>query len=432
LREITLPVNEASPSDKHPVRYTINGELLYLVRPFRVDVLSVLDWSITHLPSILIGQPTQVLMVGSKLVIVHDLDGAQQLLIYEHSTRDVQSIELRNTVSLSLEAHDNFIYTDNLSRFQLMPLTTLVNAPRDHTLFLGQYAFLFSRAIAAVGDIRYAWYHNSVPMNNTNPSMVIRNVTEDRQGNYTVEVSDQCNHRVTATARLRIHGKPTFETPLQPSTILCHEPTVISINVTGLRVSYTWTLNGIEHDNPETAVTIHDDKIACGSEDTLCVTATNPSGSSSSCARVRVASLDSIVAGPTPVNDQPNWFTGSEAQLHVRVFDTHCTSHEWFIEGTSLSRFYAQESAIAVRVDSDIEYSAIFVRIYCGSGVIDSRTFRFAPVSVLSVTELAVIIVASAVVFIAALAIVIVVVVAKKKHRYKKFKPKVELDIWNS
>ncbi len=422
VREIPLPVNEASPYDKRPVMYASTGEFLYLVRPFRVDVLDVTDWTVTHVPSMVIGQPLQVLLLGSKLVIHHSLNDVQHLLVYERSTQETQSIEFRGLggTPFVFATEDNFIYTLNSWRFQVMPFTSITFALRDSTEFLGQTALFAARAISAVGDLSTTWRHNSQLINNAGTTLRLQNVTEDMAGEYSVEVRDLCGHRAVSSARLNVNGKPVFTAPLQYSTILCHEPTAIEVNVTGARVSYTWTINGIDHDGPETSVIVHEDKIECNSESTLCVMATNPAGSSSSCAQVRVLPIESVFKGPASVTEQPNWFAGSEATLHVSVLDDHCTSHEWFMEGTSLGRFYSAESTLNVNVTRDIEQSKIFVRTYCGSGVIASRAFSFNQVSVLSVKELAVIIVAASVVFIAA--IIIVIVVAKKKNStaYKK------------
>jgi hypothetical protein len=430
FREITLPVNVISPNDKNPARYASAREFLYLVRPFRVDVLNVVDWTITHLPSITIGQPLQVLMVGSKLVILHTLDAAQYLLIYERSTQEVQTIEIRNVeTNLNFDAHDNFIYTNNWStRFQMMPLTTVVSPLRENTLFLGQTAIFATIARSAVGDLQFTWRQNSQLVDNRGQVLSIQNVTEEMTGEYSVEVTDQCNHRMISTANLHVHGKPIFVTPLQYSTILCHDPTTIAVDVNGTRVSYTWTINGVDHDTAETSVTVNEEKIECNTEGTLCVTATNPSGSSSSCARVRVLPLESIFVGPAPVVEQQNWFVGSEAKLRVSVLDDHCTSHAWFIEDTMLARFdNTRESTLGINVTRGLEHSKIFVRTYCGSSVIVSRAFSFTQVSVLSEAELAVIIVSGSVVFIAAIVIIVVVAKKRKATNYKKM-GKYELD----
>lgn len=437
FREITLPVNGLSPNDRHPARYAAARELLYLVRPFRVDVLNVRDWSFTHLPAIQIGQPLQVLMVGSKLVILHLLDGVQRLLIYERSTEEMQTVEIRNIGdrALNFEAHDNFIYANNWStRFQLMPITTIVSPLRDNTLFVGQTAFFSVVAWPAVGDVQLTWRHESQLVNTRGPRAVLsmQNVTEEMTGEYSVEVTDQCNHHMISTADLHVHGRPMFVTPLKYSTILCHEPTIIAVDVNGTRVTYTWTINGVEHDTPETSVTINEQKIECNTQGTLCVTAANPSGSSSSCAHVRVSPIESIFAGPAPVVAQPNWFVGTQVELRVSVLDDHCTSHAWFIDDKRLAHYdTALESSLIVNVTRDLGRAKIYVRTYCGSGVIASRAFSFTQVSVLSEAEFAVIIVSASVVFIAAIVIVIVVVKKRSASSYKKF-GKYELDTFKA
>jgi hypothetical protein len=131
---------------------------------------------------------------------------------------------------------------------------------------------------------------------------------------------------------------------------------------------------------------------------------------------MRTTTIKSVFDGPVPVMQPDNWFTGSSADLRVRLLIEQCTSHEWFMNDVQLARFDTPESTISIgNLTRSIETAQIVVRALCGNSVLTSPAFNFTQVSPFTVPELALVIVAASVVFIAA--IVIIIIVAKKRRR---------------
>jgi hypothetical protein len=382
---------------------------LFIAYLNRVDSLNVPTRRLSAMPGLqALGQVYQMIAIGSK-VIVHSFYNMDSLIfIFETTTLAWTSIDLyqqRSTVG-GVELLHNYVVTFNSMNVEFMPISALTNMMQSKELFLGESANFTVTSLGS--DIRYSWQRNSNALMESSNVLLITNFTEGEEGTYKVTMIDGCNHHMIDEASLTVIPIPTFITQLQDSVILCTKNYTLPMNVIGRQTSVQWTVNGRIQQSKNQSLIISTQNMECDSRSTICVTASNPSGSAEMCSQVRFMHLDSLVVGPSPVVVQSTWFAEDEVDLSIQIVDEDCSQHTWFVNDNPVSNFTSLSSSHRVSLSASMEENRYYVKIQCGNNVIESNTFIFGRVSSLPIWGLVLIILGIAVTLCGVVVLVIV------------------------
>lgn len=367
------------------VRLTAFRDSVIFARQDRIEMLHLSSWNLQILPipySTPSSQPN--LVVGSKILFFsYSLNGGT-ISIYETST----ALKAQFTVKAQ-RGNPQFLPTQNYvvvssgNVVRVVEIPTMENTISDAELFIGQAT---NFTVNAQGRLLMPqWQHNgrNLQSNSAAPfTMQLANVTQaENEGLYSVEITDQCNQKMIQQAKLTVHGVPVITKNIKESIIMCHNTADISTTAIGVQVQFNWTIGTRHISTNDSHITVIGDDFECNTEHQLCVSALNPSGSDSSCDRVRIIDHDSVFYGPRPTSSQSTWFTGSTATLSVRLVESDCTEHTWLMNNVPIGVSGSDSSTLDVVINSSVTVNEYIVEAQCGSSTLRSHPYRFSSVS---------------------------------------------------
>jgi hypothetical protein len=363
--------------------FTVSGNQLFFAFRVFIDVYDMTTNTLSVFP-FQFANIHRLTTVGSKLIVQNSgLRGSNMevsLFIFELSTRRYFSVSFYGISVQSFFAtwKNNIYYL--FREMMTMELPAIMEAFDNEELFIGK-STNFTVNAAGTG-LRYIWNHNREALNEETATLQLNNVTTNLAGTYKVTVTDTCNRPMEHAATLTVYNVPYFDVKLQDSIALCDEEAALSIQATGEQISYHWSINGANQaDEVTSTLTLTKEQLPCNSQNLVCVTASNPSGGNTTCARVRLAKLDSLVSGPAPVNQKSRWFAEDIVDLQVDILDDDCTQHWWLRDGVWLESFTSSSSQRSVKLSASKERSQFVVKVQCGNNNITSLPFSFGEIS---------------------------------------------------
>ncbi len=388
------------------------GDKLFIGRSITIDAVDVKTGAITTLPFPVSDLATMTTL-GSKLIVQSHPPGVGivTITIYEVTTGDWTFLTLPSIDSL-IGTVSNYLFV-NVERTTpyIMPLSTLLEGFNGKELFIGQSTNL--TVTTAGPPLRYQWTHEGQAIQDGNPALILDNVTMHSDGMYRVDMLDHCNFHIVHQARLTVHDVPMFSVPLKDSVALCDRVEELPIEANGVAVEYTWTIDGVTVDtNSSPTLSISTSHMPCNTRALVCAYASNPSGQTQSCARVKMLELDSVIRGPLPSTTPPTWFSNTTVELSVDILERDCTSHVWYVNGVNVTQAETRSSTLSVELSPSMATYQYYVVATCGNSLIESRRFSFEQVSPLPVYGVVLLVIG---VFLGVAVFIVVIVLQRKK-----------------
>jgi hypothetical protein len=256
----------------------------------------------------------------------------------------------------------------------IIELSTVWTALTDHDLFIGESTTL---AAAAVGNgLEYFWYHESTKLDEMRPFLFLNTSSPTfREGRYWLTIKDHCRSYIDLYSIVKMLGAPTFLSELDDRTVLCNTTAMaFQLTADGRNVSLDWKINDESVAATDNTTFLLDIRpLTCDSTNRLCATASNPSGSVSTCSDIHLVSLGSIFNGPRMSPELQFRSVGSYVTIRVDILDDRCQNHTWFRDGEELGSFNATYSELDVTLQRNVESERYVVVTTCdGSNLVSA------------------------------------------------------------
>lgn len=420
-RWIEFDLPSARPANRL-LDFTNIGDVMFFGVGLFIDIYDLSTNKLSVFP-FQVPQLQTLNSIGSKLIVASSSSrgtvAEYVLLIYEYSNRRYFTTSFYSTTSassvLTWKNSILLLFHQHLK----MEIPAVFDAFDDTQLFIGQSTNFSVRASGQ--GLRYAWTQDNRRLSERLETLQLSNVTLSSEGTYKLTIVDNCDRPMEHSAQLLVHHKPYFSALLEDSIALCHEEIYMSVEARGKDVEYRWSVND-ELQSNGSGLTLTREKLLCNSSSNVCVTAHNPSGEVTSCARVRLAELDALITGPFPAVQPSQWHAEQVVELQVNILDEDCQQHDWLKDGVLLVSFTSASSKCRVELDTAMAYSQFVVAMQCGKNI-TSRPFIFGEISALPIWGLVLILLG----ITAAVAVFITVLVLYRKRLIQSRHIEVEL-----
>jgi hypothetical protein len=376
-----------------PILIMPNENVVYVARKGRIDTIdmSTLTPGSVNVP---LEAPEHIYPYGSKVLFISTLDsGSKSIVVFETSTSTWISLVLNNGHPQTVRLTQNYIVSQVYNSPHWMEFPAMLNTIGNEERFVGQSVEFAVDVVGSIFSTIWMFEGNRVLQGQENFALNLHNLTEQNSGTYAIHLSDICNNRMTQSARLTVHGAPSFAEQLTDSIILCDDSSRVYANASGKDMQIRWEIeNQLLEITDRDYIDVSKEKLAleCNSQNQLCAIASNPSGQDRSCTTVQIRARDSIFDGPRLVSPQMTYFTDSIVNLVVNVLHDDCTEHVWLLNGNKMDLTGLSNSTLSVKISQLVTANVYKVLAVCGNTELQSYAFSFDPSQVSSLTQAAV------------------------------------------